>query len=122
MNTTQADDILASMINFIKAHGQERIAEIKQQSEHDFTVGKEKMIEAERKRLTEQFKKDINIAEVNMKIERSAELNKTRIHKMAKTNELVESLQHEAKVKMAEKLKANPQSSRTCSRPSLSRD
>jgi len=101
------------MINFIRAHGNERIAEIKQQSEHDFTVGKEKMIEAERKRLTDQFKKDINIAEVNMKIERSAELNKTRINKMRKTNELVESLQFEAKVKMASELKARPENYKT---------
>ena len=73
----------------------------------------EKMIEAERKRLTDQFKKDINIAEVNMKIERSAELNKTRINKMRKTNELVESLQFEAKVKMASELKAKPENYKT---------
>jgi hypothetical protein len=66
------------------------------------------MIEAEKVRLAEKLEKDLNIAEVNMKIERSAELNKARIHKMRKTNELVESLQFEAKKKMAADLKANP--------------
>jgi V-type H+-transporting ATPase subunit E len=68
------------------------------------------MIEAEKVRLAEKLDKDLNIAEVNMKIERSAELNKARIHKMRKTNELVESLQLEAKKKMAENLKQNPKS------------
>ena len=48
-----------------------------------------------------------------MKIERSAELNKTRINKMRKTNELVESLQFEAKVKMASELKAKPENYKT---------
>jgi|688.fasta_scaffold742227_2 hypothetical protein len=42
-----------------------------------------------------------------MKIERSAEANKTRINKMRKTNELVESLLAEAKIKMAAELKSN---------------
>lgn len=43
------------MINFIKAHGDERVQEIKRQAANDFTVGKEKTIEAEKKRLTEQY-------------------------------------------------------------------
>ena len=67
-------------------------------------MDREKTIEAEKKRLDEQFTKDINIAEVNLKIERSAELNKTRISKMRRTNELVESLQLAAKKQLAEKI------------------
>lgn len=68
------------------------------------------MCEAEKARLAEKLEKDLNIAEVNMKIKRSAELNTARIDKMRKTNELVESLQLEAKKKMAENLKQNPKS------------
>ena len=92
------------MINFIQQHGRERVDEINAQAEMDFTVLKEKTIEQEKKRLSEQFTKDINIAEVNLKIERSAELNKTRISKMRRTNELVESLQFAAKKQLAEKI------------------
>ena len=62
------------------------------QMENDFTVQKEKMIEAEKKRLYDQFNKDLNIAEINLKIEKSAQQNQIRITKMAKTNEMVESL------------------------------
>ena len=104
MNQSQATDILQSMINFIQQHGREKVDEINGQAESDFLVDREKTIEAEKKRLDEQFTKDINIAEVNLKIERSAELNKTRISKMRRTNELVESLQLAAKKQLAEKI------------------
>ena len=110
MNANQSNDILNSMINFIKSHGDERVKEIMEQANQDFSIGKEKMCEAEKARLAEKLEKDLNIAEVNMKIKRSAELNTARIDKMRKTNELVESLQLEAKKKMAENLKQNPKS------------
>ena len=105
MNANQSNDILNSMINYIKSHGDERVKEIMEQANQDFSIGKEKMCEAEKARLAEKLEKDLNIAEVNMKIKRSAELNTARIDKMRKTNELVESLQLEAKKQMAEKLK-----------------
>jgi len=92
--------ILDSMIKFIQAHGNERVDEIRRQAGSDFTVGKEKTIEAEKKRLVEQYQKDLAAAEVNFKIEKSKQQNTQRIEKMRKINELVESLQHEAKIKM----------------------
>ena len=96
------------MINFIKAHGNERVDEIKAQAANDFTVGKEKTIEQEKKRLTEQYEKDLAAAEINMKIERSAQQNQERIQKMRKINELVESLQADAKHQMASRMQDNP--------------
>jgi hypothetical protein len=107
MNTQQKDDILQSMINFIQQHGKERVAEIRDQANSDFTVVKEKTIEAEKKRLMDQYEKDVNIAEVNLKIARSAEMNRARILKMRKTNEIVESLLRASKLKMAEQLEAD---------------
>lgn len=70
------------MINFIKSHGDERVAEIEEQANQDFSIGKEKMIESEKTRLAAKLEKDLQTAEVNLKIERSAELNKARILKM----------------------------------------
>ena len=100
--------ILNSMIKFITAHGEERVQEINRQAANDFTVGKEKTIEAEKKRLGEQFEKDLASAEVNFKIEKSAQQNAERIQKMRKINELVESLQHQAKINMHKKMTADP--------------
>ena len=64
---------------FIERQGQNKIDSILEQANHDFKHGKEKLIEEERVRLVEKFEKDLSIAEINTKIERSAALNKVRI-------------------------------------------
>ena len=73
------DQITNAMKNFIEAQGAKRVKEIKEQAQRDFTEGKEKMVEEEKVRLVETFEKDLAIAEINTKIERSAALNKVRI-------------------------------------------
>ena len=55
MNANQSSDILNSMINFIKSHGDERVKEIMEQANQDFSIGKEKMCEAEKARLAEKL-------------------------------------------------------------------
>ena len=101
MNAAQKNDILESMIQFIKKHGDERVQELRDQAQMNFTVEKEKQIENEKKRLWETHEKDVNQAEVALKIERSAEANKARIAKMRTTNELVEGLLVKSKIQMA---------------------
>ena len=92
------------MIEFIRTQGRERVNQIQQQMETDFTVQSEKMIQAEKKRLNDQMLKDLQIAERDLKIEKSKAANKARINRMKRTNELVESLQDEAGLQMAQRL------------------
>lgn len=40
MNAVQSQKIMQGMIQFIVAHGKERVAEIENQTETDFTVSK----------------------------------------------------------------------------------
>ena len=108
MNASQSGEILQSMINFIKSHGDERVAEIEDEADEGFSVGKEKQIENEKKRLTAKLEQDIANASVKMKIERSAVMNKSRIEKMRYTNELVQSLVLDSKVRMHRNLEAEP--------------
>ena len=84
---------MKGMIEFIKTQGKERVSQIYQQMDTDFTVQSEKMIQAEKKRLNDQMLKDLQIAERDMKIQRSKEQNKRRIDRMRMTNVKVESLQ-----------------------------
>ena len=84
---------MKGMIEFIKTQGKELVSQIYQQMDTDFTVQSEKMIQAEKKRLNDQMLKDLQIAERDMKIQRSKEQNKRRIDRMKMTNEKVESLQ-----------------------------
>ena len=87
---------MTGMIEFIQQQGRERVNQITQQMETDFTVQSEKMIQAEKKRLRDQMLKDLQIAERDMKIAKSKAANKARINRMKRTNELVESLQSAA--------------------------
>ena len=104
----QSTQILQSMINFIKSHGDERVSEIEDESRQAFNIEKEKMIELEKNRLEDKLSKDLQSAEVNMKIARSAELNKARIEKMRRTAQLVDSLLFDAKVAMNERMESDP--------------
>ena len=108
MNQVQSKKIMDGMIQFIKAHGQERVQEIQQQTDTDFVVQKEKLMFAKRKQLNLQFQKDLNIAEINLKIAKSAEQNKQRITRMQQINELVQSLQAQAGEAMQRRLESNP--------------
>ena len=69
----QSTKIMTGMIQFIQAHGRERVNEIEAQTDTDFVVQKEKLMFAKRKQLNQQFQKDLNIAEINLKIAKSAE-------------------------------------------------
>lgn len=53
MNSTQSQFIMKGMIDFIRTQGKERVSQINQQMETDFTVQSEKMIQAEKKRLND---------------------------------------------------------------------
>ena len=98
---------MQGMIEFIRTQGRERVNQINQQMETDFTVQSEKMIQSEKKRLQDQMMKDLQIAERDLKIEKSKKANKERITRMKRTNELVESLQSQAGHAMAQRLTNN---------------
>ena len=107
MNANQSNEILQSMINFIKSHGEERVGEIVEQANQLFSIGKEKMIESEKIKLGAKLELDLMNAEHKLKIERSAELNKARIIKMQQTAEMVDSLKMDAKIKLYENLSSD---------------
>ena len=72
MQIDQSSQILQSMINFIKSHGDERVNEIEDEAREMFNIEKEKLIESEKSRLEEKHTKDLQNEEVKMKIARSA--------------------------------------------------
>ena len=56
MNDSEASKVLASMIQFIKSHGDERVQTIQKQAEDEFTIEKEKYIAQEKERLMQDYK------------------------------------------------------------------
>ena len=96
------------MINFIKQHGEERVGDIIKNTKEQFGVEKEKRIDAEKKKIEENFNVMLKKEEVSQKIARSKALNTERIARMTSTNALVDKLLVAAKKAMHEDLVSDP--------------
>jgi vacuolar-type H+-ATPase subunit E/Vma4 len=107
MNEIQAQKILDSMIAFIRQHGEEEVASIKQSSDAEFIVQKNNYITEEKQKITDNFKTELENQEVRLKIEKSKEQNAARIERMRKVNEIVETLRSELKTKVRKEMKKN---------------
>ncbi len=79
MNDQEASNILKSMIQFIRSHGDERVASINKQAEDEFTVQKENFIAEEKERLVADYKNKLQQDEIKLRIQKSAAENAARI-------------------------------------------
>ena len=86
MNDSEAENVLKSMISFIKSHGDERVSTIRKQAEDEFTIQKEKYIADEKETLIQFYKQKLAQDEIKLKIQKSAEQNAARIQKMKTVN------------------------------------
>ena len=100
MNDMEAEGVLKSMIQFIRSHGDERVATIDKQASDEFTIQKEKFIADEKENMIQFYKNKLAQDEIKLRIQKSAEQNAARIQKMKTVNQLVEKLYKEAKHKM----------------------
>ena len=73
MTDQQSAQILQSMINFIKAHGQDRVKDIKEQMMNDFSIGKEKQVETEKTAIEKELHASNEMEIQQLKIVRSKE-------------------------------------------------
>lgn len=105
MNDREASTILNSMVQFIRTHGEERVATIKKQADDEFTVQKESFIAEEKERITADIRERIKKDEINLKIDRSKKENVLRIEKMRTINQLILELFKDARVSIVKKQK-----------------
>jgi len=96
--------VLKSMVEFIKAHGNDRVTEIENQMKNEYTIELEKFISAEKERVVQEFKNKIQQEEIKMRIQKSAEQNKERIQRMRTVNTLIEDMFRQAKKKLMERV------------------
>ena len=108
MNDSEASTILKGMVDFIRSQGEERAAAIYKQADDEFTVQMENYIAEEKDKIEADFKEKIRKDEINLKIEKSKRENAHRIENMRKTNELIQKLYREARVKAVEQQKKRP--------------
>ena len=108
MNESEASVILNSMVDFIRSHGEERVATIKKQTEEEFTIQKEAYIAEEKDKVIADFKEKIRKDEINLKIEKSKKENAQRIENMRKTNELIQKLFKDSRLTLVKIQKQKP--------------
>jgi vacuolar-type H+-ATPase subunit E/Vma4 len=113
MNKKQADEILGSMVAFIKQHGIEEVQRIEKAAGDEFTIQKNQYVDEQKKNISETFKNELANEEVRLKIEKSKEQNKARIDRMRKVNEYVETLRTNMKKQVREKLDNDPAAYKT---------
>lgn len=105
MNDTEASTILNSMVQFIRTHGDERVATINKQADDEFTVQKESYIAEEKERITADMRDKLRKDEISLKIERSKKENVERIERMRIVNQLIIQLFKDARVSIVNKQK-----------------
>jgi len=88
------------MVAFIKQHGDEEVARIRESTQQEFTIEHNKFIEEEKKRYEEDIKAKLQNEEVRLKIEQSKKQNEMRIERMRKVNEYVEELRTQTKAQV----------------------
>lgn len=113
MNGKQADEILTSMVAFIKQHGIEEVQRIEKAAGDEFTIQKNQYVDEEKKKISEDFKNKLANEEVRLKIEKSKQQNTARIDRMRKVNEYVETLRTNMKKQVREKLANDPAAYKT---------
>lgn len=105
MNDGEASSILKSMVQFIRNHGDERVATINKQADDEFTVQKESYIAEEKERILADIRDRLRKDEINLKIDRSKKENVLRIEKMRTVNQMIEKLFRESRVQIVKRSK-----------------
>ena len=107
MDDSEASNVLDSMIQFINNHGAEQADQLRREADQEFTIECEKIIGAEKERLNKIFEQRLEQEGVEMKIKKSAVMNKQRIKKMVERNKWAEETYKESAIKLQQRLSKN---------------
>ena len=100
----QLSFIMERMKEFIKAKGAESVQRIMNDTETEFTIQCEKMVQEKKKAIQDKTIIDLNIADRNLRVAKSKFLLKKRLDIMQRRYELLEKMRFEAGVQMVKRL------------------
>eukprot|EP01087_Luapelamoeba_hula_P010896 TRINITY_DN290_c0_g1_i1.p1 TRINITY_DN290_c0_g1~~TRINITY_DN290_c0_g1_i1.p1 ORF type:complete len:255 (+),score=55.97 TRINITY_DN290_c0_g1_i1:83-766(+) len=102
MNAEQVKKQLTNMENFIMKEAKEKVAEINERANSEFTVEKTRLVSVERKKIKADFERKKKQLEVKNKIAHSNKLNQARLRKLKAREDIVLELKETAKERLAE--------------------
>ncbi|EYU26743.1 hypothetical protein ABFS82_04G212300 [Erythranthe guttata] len=96
MNDTDVSKQIQQMVRFIRQEAEEKANEISVSAEEEFNIEKLQLVEAEKKKIRQEYERKEKQVEVRKKIEYSMQLNASRIKVLQAQDDLVNSMKEAA--------------------------
>ncbi|KAJ4806752.1 V-type proton ATPase subunit E [Rhynchospora pubera] len=96
MNDADVSKQIQQMVRFIRQEAEEKANEISVSAEEEFNIEKLQLVEAEKKKIRQEYEKKEKQVEVRKKIEYSMQLNASRIKVLQAQDDLVNEMREEA--------------------------
>lgn len=97
MNDADVSKQIQQMVRFIRQEAEEKANEIAVAAEEEFNIEKLQLVEAEKKKIRQEYERKEKQVEVRRKIEYSMQLNASRIKVLQAQDDLVNSMKDSAK-------------------------
>ncbi|KAI3501376.1 hypothetical protein L1887_29242 [Cichorium endivia] len=96
MNDTDVSKQIEQMVRFIRQEADEKANEISISAEEEFNIEKLQLVEAEKKKIRQEYERKQKQVEVRRKIEYSMQLNASRIKVLQAQDDLVTAMREKA--------------------------
>jgi len=96
MNDIEVSKQLQQMVQFIRQEAEEKANEISVSAEEEFNIEKLQIVEAEKKKIRQEFERKEKQVEVRRKIEYSTQLNASRLKLLQAQDDLVRKMKDAA--------------------------
>ncbi|XP_073139314.1 V-type proton ATPase subunit E-like isoform X2 [Henckelia pumila] len=96
MNDADVSKQIQQMVRFIRQEAQEKANEISVSAEEEFNIGKLQLVEAEKKKIRQEYERKEKQIQVRRKIEYSMQLNASRIKVLQAQDDLVNAMKESA--------------------------
>ncbi|XP_057513640.1 V-type proton ATPase subunit E-like [Actinidia eriantha] len=96
MNDADVSKQIQQMVQFIRQEAEEKASEISVSAEEEFNIEKLQLVEAEKKKIRQDFDRKAKQVEVRKKIEYSMQLNASRIKVLQAQDDLVNTMKDSA--------------------------
>ncbi|KAL5747610.1 hypothetical protein ACOSQ2_024907 [Xanthoceras sorbifolium] len=96
MNDADVSQQIQQMVRFIRQEAEEKANEIQVSAEEEFNIEKLQLVEAEKKKIRQEYERKDKQVEVRKKIEYSMQLNASRIKVLQAQDDLVNNMKEAA--------------------------
>lgn len=96
MNDADVSKQIQQMVRFIRQEAEEKANEISVSAEEEFNIEKLQLVEAEKKKIRQEYERKEKQVEVRKKIEYSMQLNNSRLKVLQAQDDLVNSMKEAA--------------------------